>query len=354
MKTNTTIIAVVIVFGSGLLVHDYYRRAAFDEPTPNATSLEPTMSVSRSAPTHRVVRAAGHVEGSTKEIELRSRLSESITVLRVRRGDWVEAGATLVELESDQLQRERSVAQAMLDFAVATRQRLVNGSRASEVNIAFQEHESAAANLNGAEQAHQRALRLEQKDAISPQSLEEIATQLHSTRALAAAAHAKLEHLRLPAREDELAAADADVAAARSRLELAQINLERSHIKAPVAGQILSLNGEVGELVGPTQSLPLVVMVDTRRLRVLAEVDEFDAMRVRIGQHCDIHCDAITGVVGSGIISVIEPQMAPKKVSGQWAGERRDTFSRRVWIELSRHESLPVNLPVDVFIDVEE
>ncbi len=83
-------------------------------------------------------------------------------------------------------------------------------------------------------------------------------------------------------------------------------------------------------------------------------MDEYDALRVQIGQQCEITSDAATGVIARGRVTEIEPQMNPKRMFGQWAGERSDTFSRRVWIDLERCDDLPIGLPVDVYIRAAE
>ncbi len=350
---TTTTIAVVIVFGSALLVHDHYRIAEIDETNRRISSRHESIVVSRFANDQTIMRATGRIEGRTEVIELRSRVTEQIARILVSRGEWVEAGSVLVELDNCIMLNERDLAQALLNLERAKRQRLMNGSRESEIEIARREYESAAANYEGAERSHRRALRLAEEDAISPQSLDDSATLLHTLKAGSAAALGRLNHLRLPARADEVSAADAGVAAAESRLMMANLRLERVQIKAPVAGRVLALNGEIGEIVSPTSAEPLIVMADTRRMRVVAEVDEFDSLRVQLGQLCGIHCDAIEGTVAQGMVTEIEPRMNPKRLFGQWAGERTDTSALRVWIDLQDPPALPIGLPVDVFIHTE-
>ena len=119
-------------------------------------------------------------------------------------------------------------------------------------------------------------------------------------------------------------------------------------------GRVLAIEAEVGELTYPDSPEPLIILSDTRQLRAVAEVDEFDAMRVQLGQVCHIESDGTVGILARGHIVEIEPQMHPKQLYGQWAGERTDTFSRRVWIKLEEQIDLPVGLPVDVFIEVIE
>ncbi|MCG8651008.1 MAG: efflux RND transporter periplasmic adaptor subunit, partial [Pirellulales bacterium] len=90
---------------------------------------------------------------------------------------------------------------------------------------------------------------------------------------------------------------------------------------------------------------------DTRQLKTVAEIDEYDALTIQLGQSCQITSDGTEGILARGKIVEIEPQMNPKRLFGQWAGERSDTHTRRVWIELEGEVDLPIGLPVDVFIE---
>jgi len=104
-------------------------------------------------------------------------------------------------------------------------------------------------------------------------------------------------------------------------------------------------------MTGPDKDLPLIVLADTSRRRAVAEVDEFDALSIQVGQKCEITADAAPGVVANGTIVEIEPRMNPKQRYAQRVGERKDTFSRRVWIDLDANADLPIGLPVDVLIE---
>lgn len=110
------------------------------------------------------------------------------------------------------------------------------------------------------------------------------------------------------------------------------------------------LGCDSGELVSPSDARPMVRMVDDRRLRVLAEVDEYDAMRLSIGLPADVYSDASRDPIATGTVSRIEPLMTRKSRYGEWAGEQVDTHVRRIWIDLSNPPELPINLPVEVSV----
>lgn len=344
MKNVITTIVVVLIFGTALFVNERHRKSN-QEDSRIDEHLMPGVAGTE------ILRAAGRIEGRTDEVELRARIIEQINQIHVTKGQWVSAGEVLLSLDSERLAAERDLAAALLAQAEAKKERLENGYRPSEIETARQQYHETVARRDGAEKAYKRSLKLSQGNAVSQQSLDDRYTSLTSMQAMAAAAKGRLETLELPARADDLLAASASVRAAESRLQIAQINLDRTQIIAPIDGRILALEAEVGELTFPDSPQPLIIMSDTTQLRAVAEVDEFDALRVELGQTCQITSDAAAGVIACGRIVEIEPQMHAKQLFGQWAGERSDTYSRRVWIELQEQIDLPIGLPVDVFIE---
>jgi multidrug resistance efflux pump len=301
------------------------------------------------------IRGVGEIEGTKEATELRSRIPEQIREVHIARGMWVSAGDLLISLDADNLKQERDLAAAMLELAVAKKRRLEKGARASEIEAAKQDYQSQLGPLWSAERALKRGEKLLQDNAIGEQDLDELQANVESLRATAAAALARLKTVELPAHVDDLAAANAEVQAARSRLEIAQIRLERSQIKAPIEGCVLDVNARIGELTGPNAAAPLVVIADNRQLHAVAEVDEFDALKVKLGQKCEITTDAHEGIIAEGTIVEIEPQMDRKRMVGQWAGERNDTFSRKIRIALeSSVEELPIGLPIEISIQTAE
>lgn len=345
MKHVIIAVTTIVVFGTGLFLHERNRR----NEQPSAESLRegflqsPGNGVS-------VIRAAGHIEGRMEAVEVRARTREQIRKIHIQRGEVVTAGQILVSLDADHLVSERDLAAALLAEAQAKKERLQNGYRPSEVETARQQYQAAMAEVDGAEKAYDRALKLRQQNAISQQAIDDLYAELNALRAKANASRASFETIDAPPRQDELLAAEAAIQAAKSRLKIAEINLDRAEIRSPISGKVLEMEAKMGELTGPDSQEPLVIVADTTQMRAVAEVDEYDALKVRIGQPCEITSDAATGVIARGRVAEIEPQMNPKRMFGQWAGERSDTFSRRVWIDLQPCDELPVGLPVDVYI----
>lgn len=81
-------------------------------------------------------------------------------------------------------------------------------------------------------------------------------------------------------------AAEAELQAARARLDLSDVNLDKAVIRSPIAGVVLRRNVDPGQsVVAALQAVTLFeVAADLRQLLVEVDVDEADVGRVKAGQ----------------------------------------------------------------------
>ncbi|TWU55661.1 HlyD family secretion protein [Rubripirellula reticaptiva] len=348
MTQTHTILLTLVLCCCGIGLAETRRRQSI--PTED--------EVIRPTPTRFVgetIRAPGRITGTTEDIKLHAQIIEPIDVIHVQLGDRVKAGDRLVTLDQRGIQHERELALAMLQEREAKLRRLENGARESEIEVARREYEASVSRLEGANARFERSQRLFDSNAISAQELEDVQYDLRTLSALAAASKNQLQVLQDPARSEDMAAAKSSVDAAKAELMMVEDRLRRAEITAPSDGTILKIDARKGELPGQPHSDPLIIMCNTQHQRALIEIDEFDALRVSMGQLCELSADGIDGVVARGKITEIEPRMERKKRYGQWAGERVDSFSRRAWIDLDDDSpNLPVGLPIRAQIEVAE
>lgn len=345
-RINATL-AFVTVIMAGVVV---FQRSFSDSRSKRSPSLA-AKSVTARVSERRIV-ASGWIEGRTASIELGSRISEQIKRILAHQGDWVKAGTPLIELNSSLYIFQQQLAQAQVDQMEAELKRIQNGPLASEIEEARQEYLALAAELQGAQKNLLRLEQLTDSFVVSPQSYDEESSRVCVLQGRVAAAQSRLTTIMNSPREDELLIARAGLEAARSRLLLATENLSRTVITSPVDGRVLRVNCEEGELTGPELSQPLMLLSDTRTLRALAEVDEYDALSIQAGQRALIVSNQPPYVRIRGVVAELEPQVDRKTAFTNRPEERLDTFSRRVWIQLDSQTELPVGLPVDVVIAV--
>jgi len=114
--------------------------------------------------------------------------------------------------------------------------------------------------------------------------------------------------------ESAAAACDASKDAAlvkEAAVEVTRANLERTQLRAPFAGIIAKVNGELGEFVTPSPvgipTLPTVDLIDTSCLYIKAPIDEVDAPDVRPGLKAWITLDAFKNRKFSGKVRRVAP-----------------------------------------------
>jgi len=181
-----------------------------------------------------------------------------IARLPVKKGDHVAKGEVLLELWNDDMRA---------DLSLATRDAEATKARRDETCI-------------GAENSRRestRLARLVQGKLVSVEVAERAASQADSS---AAACRAMKEQVRV---------SDARIEAARARLE-------RTLLRAPFAGTVAEINGEVGEFITPSPvgvpTPPAVDLVNPSCIYITAPIDEVDAPRVLEGMRARVTLDA--------------------------------------------------------------
>lgn len=106
-------------------------------------------------------------------------------------------------------------------------------------------------------------------------------------------------------------AAKAQQAVAQARYDLQQALLERTQLRAPFAGIVAEINGEVGEYITPSPpgvaTPPAVDLIDYSCLYVTAPIDEVDASRITLGLPARVTLDAFRDREFDGEVMRIAP-----------------------------------------------
>ncbi len=102
-----------------------------------------------------------------------------------------------------------------------------------------------------------------------------------------------------------LSSSDLDVAQAKLALEVANKDLENTKIHAPFSGVVLSSALTEGDLVNKGSSL--LTIADISKIKLTAEIDEFDIAMVKTGQKVTITSDSLGDKILSSTVSTISP-----------------------------------------------
>ncbi|WP_320819110.1 efflux RND transporter periplasmic adaptor subunit [Thalassolituus sp.] len=104
---------------------------------------------------------------------------------------------------------------------------------------------------------------------------------------------------------------DAQIQQAQSALNLQQARLAQTELRAPFAGIIAEVNGEVGEYATPSPpgvaTPPAIDLINQECLYVRAPIDEVDAAQVKIGMETRVTLDAFQDQTFTGLVSRIAP-----------------------------------------------
>lgn len=215
--------------------------------------------------------------------------------LKVAKGETVAAGAPLFALEAEREAAALRQAQEQLAAATAQWQDLQAGKRPQEVAVVRAQLEQAQA------EAKQAAADLE-RDAVQFEAGGIPQAQLDRSRAAADASAARVRELErqldvanLPARDDQIAAQKAQVAAAQAAVDQAAWRLEQKALAAPAAGLVFDVLYRAGEWVAAGR--PVVRLLPPGHLKVRFFVPEPDLGRLAVGQPVRVACDGCSAAV---------------------------------------------------------
>ena len=110
-----------------------------------------------------------------------------------------------------------------------------------------------------------------------------------------------------------LEASEHAVRAATARVELTEANFEKTNVRAPFDGIVISKNSEVGEMVaagafsGQPTGGAIVTVADFSSLEMEADINETNLSKVAAGQPALISVDAVPGHRYRGVLRQIIP-----------------------------------------------
>ena len=242
--------------------------------------------------------------------------SGRIESLDAEEGDPVKAGQVIGKLDTKSLELNVRKAQALVEAARQTLQRLRNGERPEAIAQVRAQLVSAQATAARAEQDLTRANRLQSSSsgAVSGQAVDHAESE-------AAAANARVEELRAAlalseagTRAEEIAAAEANLAAEEANLALLVHEVDQGTLRAPVDAIVRSRLLEPGDQATPQRPVFSLAKTDPKWVRVY--VNEPDLGKLRPGMAAQVFTDSypdrpVAGTVGY-ISSVAE--FTPKSV----------------------------------------
>jgi HlyD family secretion protein len=218
-----------------------------------------------------------NTRAGTVKVRRRAKLSPQIGGLVVAtpflEGDRVEAGDLLLKLDDRAQQAEHNLARKSVAAAEA---------QADEACLAA---ELAQTELERTESLHGSGI-------ASDQSLDALRTDRDRSRAACEAGRAA-------------------VAQAAARVEVVEVQIAFTELRAPFAGIVAEVSTEVGEWITPSPPgvpiPPVIDLLDPASIYVSAPIDEVDAERVKVGQEVRMSVDSRPDISFVGRVARVAP-----------------------------------------------
>jgi HlyD family secretion protein len=250
----------------------------------------------------------GRIEPEGKILDLAGEVQGLISRIGARPGDRAAKGDPIIELT-------RAVEEARIGQAEAGLRTHTSDLESARAALAVSKIRARSASL-----AYYRALKLVAENAQAQVILDN--------------AKADFESLSEDVRRFEAAVRSAETLLDQDRadLKLARAELDRRFIRAPEAGQVLSLDVTAGSLVAP--GTPLGKFAADAPLTAWCEIDELFADEVKEGQAAVIRRQGTMEEIGRGSVVFAGPYLRKKSLFSDEVGELDDRRVREVRIRL--------------------
>lgn len=327
---------------------------AIGESTPDDPTTEDSAAgaVAQAPP---IRTATGSYAGEIiidRQVTVVSEVGGMALVVPIEVGQRVRAGDLLVRVDSSTLEAQRAQALAGLEAAQAQRELLNETANDSEI-------EAARAGVAAADAAYKRALEGPTPEDIIMAEAQVRQAQAAVDRAQAAydqvawspiigalpeslqleqatlnleAAQAQYDKVLIGSTADVIAGAYAQLAQARAQLErveegpvaaqiqaveaqvrqaeaalyLAQLQLDKAAVRAPMDGIILNVNAVAGSMVAPGSPVATII---SSQVKVTIRVEENRLSALQVGQPAQIRVNAYPDRVFEGQVSIIAPTL---------------------------------------------
>jgi HlyD family secretion protein len=255
------------------------------------------------------VNASGKVYPEV-EVKVSPDISGEIIELNVQEGDSVRKGQVLARIYADVYSSQRDQAASQVAQSQAT---VANSTASLDVLRAQLDQDKTVFNRNK---------ELFDQKVISKAEFEQYETKYRSSQA------------QLNAAQQNIRSLQAGVQGTRTQLTMANKNLGRATLVAPMSGVISMLNVKKGErVVGTAQMAGTEMMrvADMGALEVRVDVGENDIVKIGIGDSADVEVDAYNNRKFKGIVTQIA---SSTKGGGMAAQATNDVTNYEVHIRL--------------------
>jgi membrane fusion protein (multidrug efflux system) len=251
-----------------------------------------------------------------------AKTSGYIRAIHADRGQFVRAGAVLVEIEPTEMEAALDQSRAALATAEAGLQVARSNLESARANVLNQQALLARAQAvlaNDRRQA-ERLTELFDKGLVSAQERDNARTAHEASQAIVRAQEAQVEVARVQVitTGSQVRLAETQIEQQRSAQRIAQMRVDDTRVLAPFGGFVAQRQLEVGAAVSAqaaatsNASIAILTLQEIDPVKVQIEVPERDVARVRVGNVVRLSSDAYADRRFSGRVTQIVHALDPR------------------------------------------
>jgi len=239
----------------------------------------------------------GYAEG--ENVRLSAPISGTLTKLLVQRGDTVAAAAPAFVLEQESERSARQEAESRVQQAQAQLANLKLGRRPEELQALRAQLSQAQAALKLSTNEFSRASQLVAEKFNSPATLDQARAAVERDQASVNEINAQLRLASQGSRQNEIAAAQQEVNAAKAQLAQAEWRVKQKTQRIPIAGDVVDLLYREGEWV--PQGSPILSLLPPANVKARFFVPQPMLGQIALGQTVQLHCDGCPAPIAAKV-----------------------------------------------------
>jgi HlyD family secretion protein len=342
-KIAAVLVVALIALAAAFLIAAPFRAEEATSAAPSGPAVQKRWSAV----------APGRVEPLSREIKVAAAVVGRIAEVLVKPNDKIFAGELLVRLDDSEALARLAAAEAQ----AALRKRVRNDASTPKGSAERRKAEDA---VTDAERAVAEARAGLDRAAAARRAGRTSQAAFDAARLALSLAQDRLREQQDTLRRVRAAPGTAlpsrlegELNVSRAELTLAEAELEKTRIRAPISGTVLQVQAKVGELAAPSSEQPLVVLGDVSALRVRAELDEKDLVKIRVGQRAVVRADAFRDREFEGKVAAIDQIVGPSRINARGQRKFSDVDVMEVLVDLTDSGPLVPGMQADVYFSLD-
>ena len=256
-------------------------------------------------------------------------VSGSLTSVNVTNNQFVTERQVLAVVDTAKYELAVRRAQADLQLATQTSEADIATVTTAQARVA-----EAEANLRNAQVKGQRIIKLSKQGAASLSRADDARSRIEGSKAKLASARSELEKAK--SNLGKTGEDNAKVRSALTALEIAQLDLRRSTIRAPSDGVITNLTVDVGHYAAT--GVPVMTFIATKFVWIQADMRENSLLNIKKNDPVELVLDAAPGHIFKG--EVVSVGFGVSDNAGNTLGRLKTVQPTQGWLRQAQH--LPV------------